>query len=132
MNPNDGTLSATDGPLSLTAGVPTVTAAAYTNNFAGAASTVLYDIDTRQGGAMLYTQNPPNNGTLVPVGPLNVVAEYTNGFDIGGTSGMAYALLRSGGTTRVYSINLTSGAATAGASLPGNSIVRGFTLGLGF
>ena len=132
LNPNDGTLSATDGPLSLTAGVPTVTAAAYTNNFAGAASTVLYDIDTRQGGAMLYTQNPPNNGTLVPVGPLNVVAEYTNGFDIGGTSGMAYALLRSGGTTRVYSINLTSGAATAGASLPGNSIVRGFTLGLGF
>ena len=132
LNPNDGTLAATDTPLSLTAGTPAVTAAAYTNNFANAATTVLYDIDTRSGGAILYRQDPPNNGTLVAIGPLNVDVESANGFDIGGTSGTAYALLRSGGTTRVYSINLTTGAATGGASLTGNPIVRGFTLGLGF
>ena len=132
LNPENGALAATDAPLSLTTGTPTVTAAAYTNNFAGAATTVLYDIDTRSGGAMLYQQNPPNNGTLVAVGPLNVDIESANGFDIGGTTGTAYALLRSSGTTRVYSINLTTGAATGGANLPGNPIVRGFTFGLGF
>ena len=81
---------------------------------------------------MLVQQNPPNAGTLVTVGSLGVMAEAANGFDIGGTSGTAYALLRVSGTTRIYSVNLTSGAATAGAMLPGNPTVRGFALGLGF
>ncbi len=132
--PTESALAATDGPLSFTmaAGTPNVSAAAYTNSFAGATSTVLYDIDVRAGGAVLFRQEPPNNGGLVNVGPLGVDVESANGFDIGGTSGMAYALLRSGGVTRVYTINLTTGAATAGAALPGNATVRGFTLGLGF
>ena len=81
---------------------------------------------------MLFTQAPPNNGTLNAVGPLGVDAESTNGFDIGGTTGTAYALLRVGGSTKIYTINLTNGAATAGATLPGSPTVRGFTLGLGF
>jgi hypothetical protein len=41
-------------------------------------------------------------------------------------------LLRSNGSTTLYTINLTNGSATAGASLPGNPIIRGFALGLGF
>lgn len=130
LNPNDGTVAAVDGTLN--PGTPNVTASAYTNNFAGATTTVLYNIDTRTGAAMLFRQMPPNDGTLVSVGSLGTEVESSNGFDIGGTSGMAYALLRSGGTTRVYSINLTSGAATGGATLPGNPAVRGMALGLGF
>jgi len=63
---------------------------------------------------------------------LGVEVESANGFDIGGTSGTAYALLRVGGTTRVYTINLATGSATAGTTLSGNPTVRGFTLGLGF
>ena len=134
LNPIDGTLTATDGPLAFSpaSGMPNVTAAAYTNNFAGAMTTTLYDIETRSGSAVLYAQNPPNNGTLMPVGPLGIEAEGANGFDIGGMSNTAYALLRSGGSTKVYMINLTTGAATAGATLTGSSTVRGFTLGLGF
>ena len=132
--PAESALAATDGPLSFTmaAGTPNVSAAAYTNSFAGATSTVLYDIDVRAGGAVLFKQDPPNAGALVNVGPLGVDVESANGFDIGGTSGIAYALLRSAGVTKVYTINLTTGAATAGAALPGNATVRGFTLGLGF
>ena len=130
LNPIDGTLTMADMPLN--PGTPNVTAAAYTNNFAGTATTTLYDIDIRPGGAVLLTQNPPNNGTLVNVGPLGVDAESANGFDIGGMSNMAYALLRSGGLTKVYTVNLTTGAATAGAVLPGSPTVRGFALGLGF
>lgn len=124
--PTDGTIGVIDIPLS--PGTPSVTAAAYTNNFAGATTTTLFDIDTQTN--RLYKQDPPNNGVLVDVGPLGVTAASTNGFDIGGTSGIAYALLNSGGTTKVYTINLTNGTATAGATLTGT--FKAFTLGLGF
>ncbi|MEZ0487248.1 DUF4394 domain-containing protein [Fibrella aquatica] len=132
--PTESALAATDGSLTFAPamGTPNVSAGAYTNNFVGAPSTVLYDIDVRSGGAVLFQQNPPNAGGLVNVGPLGVDVESMNGFDIGGASNMAYALLRVGGVTRIYSVNLTTGAATAGASLPGNATVRGFALGLGF
>ncbi|QDK82747.1 DUF4394 domain-containing protein [Spirosoma sp. KCTC 42546] len=131
LNPDNGALAATDGNLN--PGTPNVTAAAYTNNFAGALTTTLYDIDIRPGSAVLLQQNPPNNGTLVSVGPLGVEVESANGFDIGGATGTAYALLRTGGnSTKVYTINLATGAATAGPTVPGSPIVRGFTVGLGF
>ncbi len=130
LNPNDGTLTSTDGALN--PGTPVVTASAYTNNFAGAMTTTLYGIETGMNPAMLYIQNPPNNGTLVGVGSLGVSVEGANGFDIGGMSGTAYALLRSAGTTRVYTINLGNGSATAGPTLPGSPTVRGFAVGLGF
>ncbi|GGH23803.1 DUF4394 domain-containing protein [Mucilaginibacter phyllosphaerae] len=126
LNPNDGLVAAIDLPL--TPGTPSVTAAAYTNNFAGATTTTLFDIDTQT--SMLYRQDPPNNGVLVPIGALGVTAMASNGFDIGSTSGTAYALLTVGGVTKIYTINLTTGAATAGATLTGN--VKAFTLGLGF
>ncbi|MGY4539576.1 hypothetical protein ACVW0P_004011 [Mucilaginibacter sp. UYNi724] len=125
LNPNDGTLAATDGIL--TAG-SSITGAAYTNNFAGATTTTLFDIDTQNN--MLYKQDPPNNGTLTAIGALGVNAAVANGFDIGSTSGTAYALLTVSGVTKVYTINLTTGAAIAGATLTGT--VKAFTLGLGF
>jgi hypothetical protein len=126
LNPVDGAVAGVDSPL--TPGTPVVTGAAYTNNFAGATSTVLFDINTQNN--RLYRQDPPNGGVLVDVGPLGVVAMSANGFDIGSTTGTAYALLTVSGVTKVYTINLTTGAATAGATLPGT--VRAFTLGLGF
>ncbi|GAB3771756.1 hypothetical protein GCM10028818_10970 [Spirosoma horti] len=130
LDPTNAAVASVDGPLN--PGTPTVTASAYSNNFAGATTTTLYNIETSMSPARLFTQVPPNNGTLVPVGPLGVAAEGANGFDIGGTSGTAYALLRSNGSTMLYTINLTNGSASAGPSLPGNPIIRGFALGLGF
>jgi Domain of unknown function (DUF4394) len=69
-----------DTPLS--PDTPHVVGAAYSNNFAGATSTTLYDIDN-QGpvvGLVLQTQGSPggspvspNSGTLFPVGPLGVI-----------------------------------------------------------
>ena len=126
LNPNDGSVAAIDGILS--PGTPSITGAAYTNNFAGATTTVLYDIDTQT--SRLYKQDPPNNGTLVDVGALGVTVNAGNGFDIGSTSGIAYALLTVNGVTKVYTINLNTGAATAGATLAGS--VKAFTVGLGF
>ncbi|GAB2599737.1 DUF4394 domain-containing protein [Spirosoma areae] len=139
LNPNDGTLAATDGMLNYAPGIvgtPKVSGAAYTNNFAGAATTTLYDLDVRSGSAALLQQNPPNNGTLVKLitgdGLLGIEIEAANGFDIGGMTNRAYALLRVGGVTKVYIINLDTGFAANGSMLPGNPTVRGLAIGLGF
>lgn len=128
-NPNDNAVIV-DGSLNPSS--PNVTAAAYTNSFPGATTTTLYDIDTRTGSAMLFTQAPPNNGTLVPVGSLNVQVEGGNGFDIGGTSGTAYAVLRADNVTRLYTINLMTGMSTERSAVMGNPSIRGFAVGLGF
>jgi len=124
-NPMDG-VTITDGMLN--PGSPSVTAAAYTNNYAGATSTMLFDIDT--GSDKLMVQTNPNAGTLMERGMLGVDADAANGFDIGSMSGNAWAVLTSGGTTKLYSINLTTGAASAMGMLP--SAVSGFAVGLGF
>lgn len=124
LNPNDGTIAATDGNIN--PGSPAVSGAAYTNNFNGTTSTVLFVLD----GGNLYRQDPPNNGTLVSIGALNQTVLSGNGFDIGGRSGTAYAILTSGTTTQLYTVNLTTGALTAAGMF--SSRVRGFALGLGF
>lgn len=126
VNPNDGLLAATD--TSLNPGTPNVTAAAYLNNYPGTTTTTLFDIDSTTD--MLYTQNPPNNGTLVAVGALGIDVTAMNGFDIGGTSNMGYAILTAGSASKIYSINTTTGAATAIADFPAS--VKGFAVGLGF
>ncbi len=126
LNPNDGTIAAVDGAL--TAANNTITGAAYTNNFAGATTTVLYDINSQNG--RLYRQDPPNDGTLVEVGSLGITIDAANGFDIGGSSNTGYAIFTVGGTTRLYAINLQNGAVSAGPTL--SQGVRGFAMGLGF
>lgn len=125
LNPNDGTLAATDGTLN--PGTPNVSAAAYTNNFVGATSTVLHVIDVTTD--KLYVQNPPNVGTLTETGALGINVEATNGFDIAAISGKAYAILTVGTANAVYSINLGSGVATKLNDFP--KTTRGFALGLG-
>ncbi|MDX6696556.1 MAG: trimeric autotransporter adhesin [Blastocatellia bacterium] len=117
VNPDTGATAATDPNLAYAAGDPnfgqdpTVTGVAYSNNFAGATTTTLYDIDS--GLDILTTQNPPNNGTLNTVGPLGVNTSNLVGFDISGQSGIAYATLSDvTNASSLYTINLTTGAAT--------------------
>ena len=125
FNPADATVIADLPVVSATA---QISGAAYTNNFAGTTATVLYDIDA--AGDRLVKQDPPNNGVLVDVGALGVNVEAANGFDIGSTSGLAYGIFTVGGVQRLYLVNLTTGATTAGATF--TTAARGFTLGLGF
>lgn len=126
LQPDLGTVVGTD--TNLNPNSPFVNSAAYTNNFRTATSTVLFVIDS--GTNMLYTQNPPNDGVLVPVGPLGIDVDADNGFDIGGTSNSAFALLKVGTTTSVYGINLTTGAATKVADF--NINITAMAVGLGF
>jgi hypothetical protein len=123
VNPLTGAAIA-DGMIN--PGTPSVTAAAYTNNFAGTTSTALYVIDNDK----LFIQNPPNAGTLTQVGPLGITAGVNNGFDIGGTSNIAYGIFTSGSNTSLYTINLSNGMATMSRAF--SNMVSGFTIGLGF
>ncbi|KMQ59411.1 hypothetical protein ACM46_20135 [Chryseobacterium angstadtii] len=126
LNPNDGTLAATD--MVLNPGTPMISAAAYTNNFAGATTTTLFVIDHNTD--KLYQQNPPNNGTLVETGSLGINITNANGFDIGSMSQKAYLMASVGTSTKLYTVNMTSGAATAVSDYP--NAVKAFAVGLGF
>lgn len=126
LHPETGVIAATDGALN--PGMPMIVASAYTNNFAGATSTILYNLDVNTD--KLYKQDPPNNGTQVEVGALGVNMDAAAGFDIGSRSGMAYAVLKVVDKSSVYSINLTSGMATKMGDLPVS--IRAFSVGTGF
>lgn len=126
LHPDLGTIVATDGNLN--PGTPFVTAAAYTNNVAGATTTVLFVLDSQTD--TMFRQDPPNNGTLVSIGSLGVNLDADSGFDIGGTSGSAFGLLKVNGATGVYTLNTTTGAATKIADL--NIQATAMAVGLGF
>ena len=104
LNPETGAIAATDGALNPS--TPSISEVAYTNNSAGVTNTTLYDIDVTTD--KLYIQNPPNNGTLIEVGDLGVNAEGAAGFDITDNN-LAYSILKVGGKTRLYVVNLTTG-----------------------
>ncbi len=133
LHPDLGTLVATDVSLAYAAGDtnaganPAATGGAYINNFSGAISTVLYDIDTDLD--IVTTQSPPNSGTLNTIGPLGVNASSVNGFDISGSTGIAYAALNAGAPpSTLYTINLNTGAASAIGIIGCNEPVRGLSV----
>ncbi|MFV8368191.1 DUF4394 domain-containing protein [Flavobacterium sp. LB2R40] len=126
LHPDLGTVVAVDGNLN--PGTPFITGAAYTNNVAGATTTALFVIDSQTD--MLLRQDPPNNGTLVSIGSLGVNVDADSGFDIGGNSATAFALLKVNNVTSVYSINMATGAATKVSDI--NIQATAMAVGLGF
>ncbi|MEG0880721.1 MAG: DUF4394 domain-containing protein, partial [Janthinobacterium sp.] len=101
----------TDGDINGGAAGAAITAAAYTNSFAGTASTTLFVIDATN--ATLYTQNPPNNGTLAGAVPLGVAATSVAGFDIDARTNTGYAVMTVAGARNLYSVNLAAASAPA-------------------
>lgn len=108
VDPTNGT---TTLQTPLNPGNPNITGVAYTNNFAGAATTTLYAIDSATD--TLYTQNPPASGTLTAVGPLGVNTGAQVGFDVTPTSAVGYASLTRplDNGALLYAMNLTTGQA---------------------
>lgn len=128
LNPNNGALAATDGPLAYAATdanagqTPGIGSSAYTNSYIGSTATTLYNLD--ETASRLVSQNPPNNGTLNTIGPLGVAlngATQASDFDIyfnpaNGTN-VAYlttaiSTSATAATSTLYTVNLTTGAAT--------------------
>ena len=87
---------------------PTVTAGAYTNAFAGARGTELFNIDTALD--ILVLQSPPNDGVLQTRGKLGIDFAPNTAFDIAPTpdgGNRAFAVSR----RVLYRIDLESGRA---------------------
>ena len=96
-----------------------IAAAAYTNSFAGATSTTLYALDAATGSLVtiggVNGVPSPNGGELNTVGSLGFNFADAAGLDIVTVNGVqvAYASVRLRGTlTRLYTIDLSTGAAT--------------------
>lgn len=132
-----GPLLALIGDIMLPSGEdasPTLTAAAYTNSFAGTESTQLFTLDV--DNQTLNLQNPPNDGTQVPLVDLPVAATGDQGFDIaGGDNGLVLAALSDtlDGPYTLYHVNLATGAFTPvsdSATIGGGSgpAIRGITV----
>lgn len=141
INPNTGQSANPTGDTSLNPGSPNVTAALYVNNFAGATVTTLFGIDTVQNTLVRIggpDGNPsPNGGVVTTIGPLGVDPVDSTGFDFTTGTSTAFAALSVGGTTQLYSVNLTTGAADAvgtigaapGLQLNGMAVEIGSTAG---
>ncbi|WP_133272724.1 DUF4394 domain-containing protein [Hymenobacter radiodurans] len=139
VNPVDG-VAIEDGRIN-GGTANSVMSVAYDNNVAGATSTNLYALDFT--ASKLYLVNPPNAGTLTEIGSLSINFLSDGSFDIGATSKKAYAVMSGPYVGRLYSINLTTGAATElgdfgfpairPSPTPGfvfAPFITGFTLGL--
>ena len=118
-----------DGDINAPYGNPSVVGAAYSNNFAGATSTTLYTIDSFNDS--LNIQNPPNNGTQVVQGPLGIdINSEEVGFDIETGTGIAFlaANVTNSHRSGLYTVNLTTGAATLVNLIGNGTLVRDITV----
>jgi hypothetical protein len=144
LNPNTGTLAGTDTPLAYAAGdsgaglAPRVVGSAYTNNVSGATLTTLFGIDSNrdvlvmQGGPNGVPS--PNGGVLTTIGAgLGFNTSDLVGFDISGTSGVAYASLTAptGGASQLFTIDLDTGAASLVGSIGGGVPLTGLAASVG-
>jgi trimeric autotransporter adhesin len=118
-----------DANMTVGGNAPTgISEVAYTNNFAAACRNTVFYIDTSTDSLM--TSVNASAGILTRVGPLGFDAQAIAGFDISTNpdgSNTAFAALSVMGTTSLYTINLTTGAATVvgaiGALNTGETIV---------
>lgn len=109
----------TDGSHSYDDGTkPNIIAGAYTNSFAGAKETKLFNIDGASGWLVL--QDPPNDGKLNPKGEIGVKPTQV-GFDIAadGKGGNAAWLVVDGA---FHSVNLETGATTEAGKINGADV----------
>lgn len=115
---------------------PNVVASAYSDNVASTGATTLYGIDS--GNDVLVTQGSgpgvtpavsPNTGQLFTVGALGVDVGGVGGFDVAESDGVAYAAFvpGAGSASTFYTVNLTSGAATAVAAVGNSLTLKGLT-----
>jgi Tol biopolymer transport system component len=143
ISPVTGTLLGTDTPLAYAAGDPnagqnaSVSQIAYSGNVATATQTTLYGIDYANNGLRLVriggpNGNPaPNAGQVFTVGQFGVfTGNFTGaGFDIQAGTDAAFAVMRVSGQSRLYSIDLATGAATSlGAVRTGTPSIEGIAI----
>lgn len=117
-----------DTPLAFAAGddnvaaTPNIVGAAYTNDYQGAKTTALYEVDS--GVDVLAYLPTPNGGTLYTVGLLGADGTNLLGFDTLATStgDVAYATMFVGGTVQLRLVDLVSGTTGVIGAIVGNNV----------
>jgi hypothetical protein len=103
------------------AGIATIS---YTNGFAGTVTNTLYLIDATND-RLLTTPAGATDGTLASVGPLGIQGDVqaVAGLEINAVNNTAFAALQVGpnGTSDLYTISLTNGAATRVGTIGGTT-----------
>jgi hypothetical protein len=136
VNPNDGT-AVVDTSVDFAAGDLNQTnqnspnSIAYSNNTAGATSTTLYGIVSGNGPFLVTVGSPggspvsPNSGLMFTVGQtgLGGFSGSQQSLDISSRTGMAYMVVSNNDI--LYSVNLTTGQATAIGPFPNGSAIFG-------
>jgi hypothetical protein len=130
-----------DKPLAYAAGdahagvAPRVVGAAYTYNKNDARVTTNYAIDAATGSLVMQGTKEgatpavsPNTGQLRTVGKLNVPAFTRASFDIADLSGSAFLAIDAGAASRLYEVDLESGAATFIGTIGGGERIRGLSV----
>ena len=138
VNPDSGTITGIDTNLAYVAGDlfaandPTIVAAAYLlHDVGGVPSTTLFGIDSATNslvriGGVAGTPSP-NAGQLSTIGALGVDTLDFTGFDIG-PGDAAFAGMDIGGQTKLFTINLTTGAATLVGTIGDGTPIRGLAV----
>lgn len=108
---------------------PSIVGSAYTNSSPIGTTTQLYGIDSVLN--TLVTQ-ANNTGVLGTVGPLGIDVTNLVGFDIAGANNTAYlsANLGPADTSKLYTVNLATGASTLVGELGGGLFVRDITVAI--
>jgi hypothetical protein len=108
LNPDEGTVLMQDGDLN--PGMPQVVAAGYENSsfsFTQPTATTLHVVDAASD--TLFTQNPPNNGTLTNPRKLRIDVGLNTGFDVAGATNVGYLTDQSRRGTELYTVDLPTG-----------------------
>ena len=110
LNVDEGTVLSADADLN--PGLPTIVAAGYENSsfsFTQPTATTLHVVDAASD--MLFTQSPPNDGTLVGGRKLRGVDVGLNaGFDIAGDDNLGFlSNAQSGRGTEIYTVDVPTG-----------------------
>jgi hypothetical protein len=109
LNVDEGTVLAVDKDLN--PGLPTIVAAGYENSsfdVAQPTATTLHVVDAARD--MLFTQNPPNDGTLTNPRKLRIDVGLNAGFDIAGDDNMGFlSNARSGRGSELYTVDVPTG-----------------------
>ncbi len=109
LNVDEGTVLSADADLN--PGMPQVVAAGYENSsfsFAQPTATKLHGVDAASD--QLFTQDPPNNGTLTNPRKLRVDVGLNAGFDIAGDDNMGFlSNAKSGRGSELYTVDVATG-----------------------
>jgi hypothetical protein len=131
VSPNTGADGAgtPDGDLNSGMNSPTIVHAAYTNSaldITQPLATELKVLDSAND--VLYTQNPPNAGTLTA--PLELSFDVTDvgGFDILGNGSTAYVASQRGGRSELHRLNVVTGDSKSLGIVKRASVITGLAV----